>query len=250
MGKNIKNEWIKVNKSKRLLVFSLIIVVLSAFFGVVVRKIEQTGQLTADMLEGTIGGYFPLQILGVVSDMVLPIFATLLVCFLIIDEYNGGTLKLPLLSGHSRDAVISAKIVTVLLCMFFIVGLTWGSSTIVAAVIWGGESVVPVLFDNLLIFFETYLAIAGWSLVMFLVALFLQNSGIMIGVVTVILVMSSLVGNMFPEISKYILTYYFKAFASQAENMNLVLGNGICVGTLLLFGVLTIGRFRRMEICK
>lgn len=197
-----------------------------------------------------VGGYFPIQILGVVSDMVLPIFATLLACFLLIDEYNSGTLKLPILCGHSRNAIITAKILAVLMVMAYIMTVTWISANLTAVILWGTDGVIEMLGSNLMIYAQTFVAIASWSLIMMLAALFLQNSGIMIGIMTAVLVISSVVGSMFPSIARYIITYYLKAFSSQSGTVSYILGDAVCMSVFVIFGIAAYLRFNRMEIQK
>lgn len=246
----LKNELIKIVKSKRFLIFTLIMILLCVFFGFVVLQIEKSGMATGEMLEQMIGGYFPIQILGLVSDMVLPIFATLLACFLFIDEYNSGTLKLPILCGHSRNAILTAKMITILLIMGYLMIITWFSASLVSIVFWGVKGVQQLFWVNLGIYAQTFIAMAGWSMIMILISLFLQNSGIVIGIITVILVISSIVGGMFPAVAQYIITYYLKAFSSQSGMVNYLLGNFVCISGLIISGFLSYIKFNCMEIQK
>lgn len=246
----MKNELIKLTKSKRIAIFTSIIIILNVFFGIVVLQMEKTGMAPEEMLQEMVGGYFPIQILGVVSDMVLPIFATLLACFLLIDEYNSGTLKLPILCGHSRNAIMTAKILAVLMVMAYIMTVTWISANLTAVILWETDGVIEMLGSNLMIYAQTFVAIASWSLIMMLAALFLQNSGIMIGIMTAVLVISSVVGSMFPSIARYIITYYLKAFSSQSGTVSYILGDAVCMSVFVIFGIAVYLRFNRMEIQK
>ena len=85
---------------------------------------------------------------------------------------------------------------------------------------------------------------------MFVLALFIQNSGTMIGIVSVILVMSSIVSSLFPKVSKIMVPYYFKAFESMTDINSILFGIGICFETMIIFGMFAFSRFHRMEINK
>lgn len=246
----LKNELVKVAKSKRIAIFTGIILTLCAFFGIVVVQMEKTGMATDEMIQEMAGGNFPIQMLGLVSDMVLPIFATLLACFLLIDEYNSGTLKLPILCGHSRNSIITAKMLAVISIMAYIMTMIWLGANLTSVILWGADGVIQMLGSNLLIYVQTFIAMVSWSLIMMLVALFLKNSGIMIGIMTVILVVSSVVGSMFPSIARYIITYYLKAFASQSGTVSYALGDMVCLSMLAIFGAAAYLRFNLMEIQK
>lgn len=245
-----RNELTKILKSKRFYIFAAIMVIISALFGIVVFNMQKMGTVSEKMMHQMIGGYFPIQILGIVSDMLLPIFSTLLAGFLITDEYNNGTLKLPLLCGHSRKNVLTAKIASISITMAFIMAVTFISSHIIAILIWGFNSVKKMFIGNMAIYGETFLAILSWGVCMVLLSLWIQNSGVLIGVVVSILVAGSLIGNVFPGIAKYILIYYFKAFSSLAGAINYLLAVGVCMGSMIVFCSIAYWRFGKLEIQK
>lgn len=245
-----RNEIIKILKSKRVYIFAAIMVVISVLFGVIISQMQKTGAVSDEMMQQMIGGYFPIQILGMVSDMLLPIFATLFACFLLTDEYNSGTLKLPILCGHSRKNLLTAKIAAISITITVITIVTFISAHIVAAFIWGIGTVQNMFLGNLVIYAETLLAILSWGICMVLLSLWIQNSGVLIGAVVAVLVVSSLIGSVFPDISKFILTFYFKAFSSLAGTMNYSLAIGVCVGSMMIFCGIAFWRFEKMEIQK
>lgn len=245
-----RNEIIKILKSKRVYIFAAIMVVISVLFGVIISQMQKTGAVSDEMMQQMIGGYFPIQILGMVSDMLLPIFATLFACFLLTDEYNSGTLKLPILCGHSRKNLLTAKIAAISITITVITIVTFISAHIVAAFIWGIGTVQNMFLGNLVIYAETLLAILSWGICMVLLSLWIQNSGVLIGAVVAVLVVSSLIGSVFPDISKFILTFYFKAFSSLAGTMNYSLAIGVCVGSMMIFCGIAFLRFEKMEIQK
>lgn len=250
MIKNIRNELYKIYKSNRFILFSMIMVIVSIAMGIILKQVEKMGTFPEETIAAVTGGAFPLQVLSIISDMVLPIFATLLVCFLVIDEYNNGTLKLPLLCGHKRVVVLLSKIVAVFFMMFVIMILSYVSATLTGMVLWGKEAILKNVVETFWVYMETYLSIISWTVVMFVFAMFIQNSGTMIGIVAVLLVISSLAGGLFPEASKMFVTYYFKAFSSITDRGGILFGIGICIETIVIFGMLAYGRFNQMEISK
>ncbi len=250
MIKNIKNELCKIYKSYRFIIFSLIMVLVSVLMGVILSFVEKQGTLPEETISMVTGGAFPLQVLSVLSDIVLPIFATILVCFLVIDEYNNGTLKLPLLCGHKRVVVLLSKIIAVFVTMFVIILVSYLSASVTGMVIWGSKEVLDTAWETYLVFMETYLSMISWSVIAFVLALYIHNSGTMIGIVSVLLVVSSIVTGLFPEPSKMLVPYYFKAFATMSDLHSILFGIGICIEGIVIFGMFAIGKFNRMEISK
>ena len=81
--KNVKNELYKLWKGRRLGIFLLILFVTCIAMGVLVSSIQMKGLLEKDVIDSMTGGNFPTQVLGMIADIVLPVFATLVVTFLV-----------------------------------------------------------------------------------------------------------------------------------------------------------------------
>ena len=250
MIKNIKNEICKIYKSYRFIIFSVIMILVSVAMGVILNFVAKQGTLPEETVSAVTGGAFPLQVLSVISDIVLPIFATILVCFLVIDEYNNGTLKLPLLCGYKRFVVLVSKIIAVFVTMFVIMMASYISASVTGMVIWGSSEILATALETFIVFMETYLSMISWSVVMFVLALYIHNSGTMLGIVSVLLVVSSIVTGLFPESSKMLIPYYFKAFANMSDMHSILFGLGICLEGIIIFGMFAFGRFNQMEISK
>ncbi|SCY56645.1 ABC-2 family transporter protein [Butyrivibrio hungatei] len=247
--KNVRNELYKLWKGKRLGIFLLILVATSIAFGMLVYSIQVKGLLEKEDIDAMIGGNFPVQVLGMIADIVLPVLATLFVTFLFTDEANSGSLKLPLLCGQSRVKLITAKAVVVLIGSLALVAVTFIASNIVAVMFWGSDSVVASLFQNALIYANTYLALAGWSMVVLFVSIFIKNSGSMVGVAVIVLVVGCILSSVSPKIAQYEVMYYFKAFVS-LQSLNYVLAMSVCIGTALVFFILSAIKFRILQIQK
>lgn len=244
--KNIKNEWYKIYKGKRLGIFLLILFATCIALGFVVRSLQMTG--TVDVSE-SIGGNFALEVLGMLADIVLPVFVTLFVTFLVTDEINSGSLKLPLLCGQSRENLIASKAAVVIMGLFSLMAITFITSNAVAVLFWGSDSVIPFLLRNAIVFAETFLALTGWSLIILFVSLFMKNSGAMVGVATIVLVIGTVVSSVCPQFAKFEVMYYFKAFIS-LQPMNNLFALSVCVGTIVMFFILTTVKFRMLQIQK
>ena len=244
--KNIKNEWYKIYKGKRLTIFLLILFATCIALGFVVRSLQMAG--TVDVSE-SIGGNFALEVLGMLADIVLPVFATLFVTFLVTDEINSGSLKLPLLCGQSRENLIASKAAVVIMGLFSLMAVTFITSNVIAIIFWGSDAVISDLLRNAIIFAETFLALTGWSLIILFVSLFMKNSGAMVGVATIVLVVGTVVSSVCPQFAKFEVMYYFKAFIS-LQPMNHLFAFFICTGTIVVFFVLTTVKFRMLQIQK
>lgn len=248
MLKNIKNEWYKIYKNRKLLILSLIVIFASLGFAAIVKSIGASDMLDPEQVKQLIGWHFPLQLLSALSDVVFPVFATLLVATLITDEISGGTLKLPLLCGQKRRDVILAKIIVVSIAIFALTLIAFASSALIAAVIWGAQDVIRQLGVIAVVFLATYLSFVGWTVFSSLLALFIKNSGTLVGISVVILVIGSLINGLFPEAAKFQITYYFKAFtADEAYNP---LSFAVCAITIVLFAAVSVFRFSRLQINK
>ncbi len=248
MLKNIHNEWYKIYKNKKLLILSLIVIFASIVFAIVVKAVGESDRLDPEYMKQLIGWHFPLQLLSVLSDIVFPIFATLLVATLISDEINGGTLKLPLLCGQKRRDVIFAKIIVVSIAMVVLTFLVMISSGLIAVVLWGIRDIELHLGIIVIVFLATLLSFIGWTVFSSFLALFIKNSGTLVGISAVVLVLCSLINGLFPNIARFQVTYYFKAFAT--DELYNPLSFVVCVLSIIIFSVAAILKFNKLEINK
>ena len=247
--KNVKNELYKLWKGRRLGIFLLILFVTCIAMGVLVISIQMKGLLEKDVIDSMTGGNFPTQVLGMIADIVLPVFATLFVTFLVTDEADSGSLKLPLLCGQSREKLIAAKAVVVLISAMALIAVTYVTSNIVAVAFWGSDTVVAALFQNAVIYAETYFALAGWSMVVLFVSLFVKNSGSMVGIAVIVLVIGCILSSASPQIAKYEVMYYLKAFVSMVA-IDRTLAMAVCGGTIVAFFAMTTLKFKALQIQK
>ena len=227
----------------------MILFVTCIAMGVLVISIQMKGLLEKDVIDSMTGGNFPTQVLGMIADIVLPVFATLFVTFLVTDEADSGSLKLPLLCGQSREKLIAAKAVVVLISAMALIAVTYVTSNIVAVAFWGSDTVVAALFQNAVIYAETYFALAGWSMVVLFVSLFVKNSGSMVGIAVIVLVIGCILSSASPQVAKYEVMYYLKAFVSMVA-IDRTLAMAVCGGTIVAFFAMTTLKFKALQIQK
>ena len=82
-----------------------------------------------------------------------------------------------------------------------------------------------------------------------MLSIFMKNSGAMVGVATIVLVVGTVVSSVCPQFAKYEVMYYFKAFIS-LQPMNHLFAFSICAGTIVVFFILTTVKFRMLQIQK
>lgn len=250
MLKNIRNEWYKVLKNKRVLIFSLISVFTSIGLAVVFKDIEMEKMVDQETIDQMTGGMYPLQLMSILSEIVFPIFATLMVAGVISDELSAGTMKLPLLCGQKRSHLIGAKITAVVMSLVLVLFITLISSVGVSIAFWGFKSVWPMLGKIILKYLLLCLPIIGWCIMCAFAALFINNGGILVGLAAVILVIFGMVNNLFPNVARFQITYYFAAFGSDEASYNMGTALMVCILTILVFLLFTLFRFKNMEINK
>ena len=248
--KNIVNEWYKIYKGKRIALFTLVLLGITIAIAITIRFMEHQGNLDQEYIDMMIGGNFPLQVLGVIADIVLPVFVTLFVTFLVTDELDCGSLKLPLLCGQSRVRLITSKTIVVWRGTLSLIVFTFVITNIVAAVIWGQDMILQSLGYNAIVFSETFLALAGWAVVMLFISLFVKNSGVMVGISVFILVAGLIVSSVSPRVASFGVMYYFKAFFDLGLKVNLMLAMAVCFSTIVAFYGLLVLKFRRLQINK
>jgi|GEM_PF-4514663 len=244
-----KNELYKLFHSRRIYIFSGIMLVTLIGFAIIINSISPSELITTDMIDEMKGINFPLQFLSTISDLLLPVFVVLIMTFFVSDEYESGTLKLPILQGFRRESIIIAKTLISIFFSFLMVAFVYLAANMVSLGLWGTKSYTA---DGLLsitkIFLLSVIPIIALVTFTMLLSLLVKNSGLVIGILIAILVFSSLIGSMFPEVSKYMFTYHLKAFAQITDSYL----NGIltCTVSAIIFLMSALFTFNKMEIHK
>jgi ABC-2 type transport system permease protein len=197
------------------------------------------------------GSSFPITVLSSISDLLLPILITLLVTSTITDEYNNGTLKLPLLHGNTRLQILNAKIISVVFLVFTLFLGTLIFAYIFGAIVWGNSTLRPEkVIYTIKIFGLTLIPFIAFIIAILFISLKVSNSGILIAIIVTILLLSSLLSDSLTSIRPFLLTYYLKVFSIGVNENVLVKGCIVSCVYGFVFYILSKASFLRMEIEK
>lgn len=250
MKKLFENEMYKIFKSKRIYIFCGILAFVALVFSLIVKQVYMAGQFGEDITLKELAVQYPLQLLSTVSDLLLPIFATLMITFLIADEYNEGTLKLSILSGYGRNRIIISKVLAVIVATVIMLVVVYITSYLGSFLAFGSAVIQNDVGYNIAAYIWSLLPLITWIVFNFFLALYIKNSGIIVGVVVGITLVSSILSSMLPRISSYIGTYYLKAIAASFSTINLGMAAVVCLMYMFLFGTVSYVKFIKMDIEK
>ncbi len=130
------NELYKIFHNKRIYIFLGIIAAFTILTAVLINFMPETQYNTAEMLNSVKGPYYPREVYNIMSDVLFPIFVILIVIFLVAEEYENGTLKLPLIHGFSRQEVIASKIICSIIVTIFMLVSTYAMTYIISQILW------------------------------------------------------------------------------------------------------------------
>ena len=247
----LKNELYKIFHNKRIYMFLIILLLFIVAIAYLINSIEPSLQMSATMLDKLKGAYFPIQILSTISDLLLPMFVTLIITLLFSDEYYNGTLKIPLLNGFTRIELITAKLLISIITTIIMLICVFALSYLTSFLFWGDAvSNNKVFVKTVQVYSLTLLPFIALITIVLFLSMFIKNSGIIIGVIVSVLVLSSFISSLFPGASQYILTYYLKAFSAKLDGINLSKSISICIAYGIVFLAGVYARFSRMEIDK
>ncbi|MTI83255.1 MAG: hypothetical protein FH756_04975 [Firmicutes bacterium] len=237
----IKNELIKMLANKKLYVGMIIIMA--------VNLLPLLEKLTGSIGDVPITGQAtPLYMLSTYLNVLMPIFISVLIADMVTEEYVNGTLALSLIHPISRDKLLAAKVlalvVIVILVLLFsmLAGYVFGSLTFG----WGEQFVYQdvvaeidytfTTFDGLLITLGSYLVsvipLLAFGMLIFLLALHFKGSGALVGISIGLVIMLSFLGEIAEGLRPFLINHYFALFKytfltqdfTQITNSILVLG--------------------------
>ena len=162
MKKLFENEMYKIFKSKRIYIFCGILALVSLVFSLIVKQVYVAGQFGGDMTLKDLAVQYPLQLLSTVSDLLLPVFATLMITFLIADEYNEGTLKLSILSGYGRSRIIVSKVLAVVVATFIMLIVVYITSYLGSFLAFGSAVIHDDVGYNIKAYVWSFLPLITW----------------------------------------------------------------------------------------
>ncbi|WP_366922946.1 ABC transporter permease [Metallumcola ferriviriculae] len=209
----IKNEVIKIFAGKRMLVFMIITLVFS-----LLPKLEAVlGEIPLEIT----GQNMPLYMLNSMTNLILPIFLIITVADMITGEYAGGTLKLSLLHPVSRTKLLTAKLISLVIPMVFLLAFAQMTGHLLGTIFFGwGEQLT--FHDVSLSTGKGLLVTAGahlvsiiplltFSAVILLLALQFTNTGAAVGISIGLLMTLSVLGQLAVNLRPYLLISYFEA---------------------------------------
>lgn len=251
MSMLVKNEFFKLLKSKRYYVFICIVIALIILLAIATKSILNSESVNEEIINRIRPYDFPMQVLGSMTDFLLPVFLTLIITFFISDEFVATTFKLPLLHGFKRVEVLLAKVITTIIVVFLLLVITFLVSYGISFMIWGSEVYnTAVILETIKGYILTLVPLISFMFIIVTIALLSKNSGVVIGIMVSLLVGGFLIGSLIPKVNKYSIVYYLKAFAVSSENLDLVFSSIVCILYCVVFFVVSNQIVRRLEINK
>lgn len=247
----VKNELYKSFRSKKIYIFLLILFMFIAVIGTTLIYMKLPQGYDPNLVNRLKGPAFPITILSSITDLILPILITLLVTSTINDEYNSGTLKLPLLHGNTRSQIIDAKIISLTLLLFILFLAILVFTYLFGVILWGNSILrYESIIYTIKIFGVTLIPFISFTIIILFMGLKISNSGILIAIIITILILSSLLSDSLTKIKPFLLTYYLKVFSMGTSENIFVKGCLVSCIYGLIFYILAKLSFSRMEIEK
>jgi ABC-2 type transport system permease protein len=165
----------------------------------------------------------PVNMLGIVSDFILPVFAAILAVDLVTEEYIHGTIKLPLLTPMKRLTLLLSKAIALLFELAIILGTLLASSYAVGLVFFGKTdsfrylekelSMAQGLVHTLASYGILLLVIFSFGMLAFIVAVNLNSIGAAIGGSIGLIALMKLLSIVGRTTQYYLLTTYFNFYS-------------------------------------
>ncbi len=199
------------------------------------------------------GGLFPIYIMQGQIVLIMPLFMSIIVAYLVNGERTSGMLKQPLLQGITKRELLDSKIIVLIITSFVFITILLLSSYIVSMSAWGSgvlarENVLRCLIQYALVL----IPFVTLSIFLILLSLYTANAAATIGVMLFIVLFDSLLNQFFISvISKVSFLYYIYAYSSYnntvLENWMIFRGILICLVTAIILYLLAAVKIQRME---
>ena len=207
----LKNEVYKLLKKKKLYIFMLIITGMT-LIPIIVSKFDG-GDIVFKV------NTLPLENLAWSTEMIIPIFISILVADMITNEYSEGTMKLNLVNGVSRTELIFSKVLTLFLVITGLVLFTMAVSYVSGSFFleWG----VPFEFNDLLLsegsgilytfilYLLSVIPLTAYSLIIIFLGLKLESGGSLVGVSIGIIFIMNTIRQLSTIFRPFIISDYF-----------------------------------------
>ncbi|MGH4123194.1 MAG: ABC transporter permease [Clostridium sp.] len=186
MLKIFKNEIIKMVSSKKFYLLCAILIFSIILMGAVGSRINANNFVVATLD-------------GMVMKPIVPIFMVLVIVEVLTEDYSLGTMKFSLMTTIKKSDFIIGKLLFISLYALIFMAISFIFSYIVGTIIFGlggKEETIKNLVYNIKCYGVLILPLLSFCAMISLIALFINNSGAMIGLgigITVILSMLMLV---------------------------------------------------------
>lgn len=217
----VRNELVKLFRFKKIYIYTAILLGFALLMAAGALAIQSTPEL-AESAAGpnpllTLNATsYPLWFLGMVSDLILPLFFIILVAGMFSEEYGKGTLKLSLLYKVTRARLVLGKMITlavaivIMLVLVYLIALGIGTIfldsgplNLMGQSVQGGTASVLAAYSLYGLFLLSY------SLTMMALAQFFASSGATIGIGLGVQFGLSIIGGFFSKIAPYLLTSHY-----------------------------------------
>lgn len=221
----IKNEVYKMFKTKKILVFMLVIFVYNFL-----PSLEQV-MGTIDQAEIVINGQTtPFYMLNFMISNIFPIFIIVSLADMITGEYVNGTLKLALLHPVSRVKLLTAKMIALTLVLFciliFSLVISYAMGTLIFG--WGDQfsyqepdqliknaTVYPTI-EGIYVTSSSYILsifpLMAFGMIIMFMALLFNSSGVIAGISIGLVIFLSILGGAVEPIQPYLIVDGFSMF--------------------------------------
>ncbi|MCF8000573.1 MAG: ABC transporter permease [Halanaerobiales bacterium] len=191
----LKNEVYKLLKKKKIYIFMIIITGMT-LIPIIVSKFDGGGIVFKVNI-------LPLENLAWSTEMIIPIFISILVADMITNEYSEGTMKINLVNGVSRTELLFSKVLTIILVITGLVLFTMVVSYVSGSFFleWG----IPFEFNDLLLsegsgilytsllYLLSVIPLTAFSLIIIFLGLKLESGGSLVGVsIGIIFIMNTM----------------------------------------------------------
>ncbi len=273
MGAIIKNELIRIIHDKKIYIFLGILAVIAIVtaiglegLGKVAEKTMDSGQSSQVMGEEVSvevalmnAQNYPRILLGFVIDFVLPVMIVVLLAEIITGDISDGKMRYTLVGPISRWKIILGKSMAVMSIIMFLMGFMLIISFIAGSVfmksgmyttdkgILKGTSAV---LHTLGVYFKSYMVLAIFTVTFTPICLIFKKRTSMIMVSVSIIIGSTFVQFLWKDLSKYLITTYFKAFTSMVSR-SISIEEGILFFSYVVVSVvLSVIVFNKKEVTE
>lgn len=221
----IKNEVYKMFKTKKILVFMLVIFVYNFL-----PSLEQV-MGTIDQAEVIINGQTTaFYMLNFMISNIFPIFIIISLADMITGEYTNGTLKLALLHPVSRAKLLTAKMIALTLVLFcilvFSLVLSYAMGTLIFG--WGdqfsyqdpdqaiSDATTYPTKEGIMVTISSYIVsifpLMSFGMIIMFLALLFNSSGVLAGISIGLVIFLSILGGVVEPIQPYLIVDGFSMF--------------------------------------